>query len=85
MMLKRAKPKKLKELKQEHAKKAVSKSPFDSKPFVKAWCYLELKPKPNGRFIQNTLQKLIQSIDKRNDGKVLLKNLLLPVELFKRN
>jgi hypothetical protein len=29
MMLKRAKPKKLKELKQEHAKKAVSKSPFD--------------------------------------------------------
>jgi predicted flavoprotein YhiN len=45
-----------------------------------------LKPKPNGPIYQNTIAKLIQSIDKRNfqvNGKsTFKKNLLLPVELI---
>jgi predicted flavoprotein YhiN len=46
-------------------KKRFPKSPFD---FQRESLVLasELKPKPNGRFIQNTIAKLIQSIDKRN-------------------
>jgi hypothetical protein len=49
-MLEPTKPKILKALKQEHAKKAVSKSPFDfpNRLWESLVLASELKPKPNG-------------------------------------
>jgi hypothetical protein len=57
---------KTKELKQEHAKKSVSKNHLSNHQWIRKFSASSGKGNQMGRFVENALAKSSQSINKRN-------------------